>query len=127
MTRDELHKLLWGSFDTVSINLFKDYHRAHPEIYKGFVRYATSMRSTGRKKYSAKCIMERIRWDHDIQYTDKEFKISNSMTSFYVRMLIWNHESFFGFFQLKKVRGIRPKPKAVLDRDIVVDYGEVQQ
>ena len=125
MTRDELRELLWGSYDKRSLELFKKYNNDHPDIYDRFRKYADKMRQTGRKKYSAKCIMERIRWDHDIKHTDSDFKISNSMTSFYVRLLIWDQNDYLGFFQVKKVKGIRPISKKVADKNIVIDFGDV--
>lgn len=120
MNRDELREKLWGSLDEKSKDAFKKYHADHPDIYRNFKKYSFMMLGRGRKRYSAKCIIERIRWDYDMEYSDKEFKISNSMTSFYVRFLIWNHEEFAGFFQLKKVKGIRHKEKNQLPSQEIV-------
>ena len=105
--KDQLYNKLFGDYDSSSLKLFKEYHLARPDILNSFKEFANKMYSTGRLRYSGKCIMERIRWEHDLNYSDSEFKISNSMTSFYVRLLIWNEPRYLDFFQLKKVTGIK--------------------
>ena len=102
----DLAKELFGTVNRATIRKFKEYNTARPEIYAHFKQYAFAMKKTGRKRYSAKCIMERIRWDFDMKYKSTEFKISNSFTSLYVRLLILREPEFRKFFQLKKVHGL---------------------
>lgn len=107
MTKDDLRDLLFGTVDKGSLQAFKEYHARSPTIFEEFKKYAHMMKKTGRPRYSGKCIMEQIRWHRDLKYTEDSFKISNSMTSLYVRLLIWNDPSYLEFFQLKSVKGFR--------------------
>lgn len=86
---------------------FSRYHAQNPHVYDEFVRFAQTMRSTGRVRYSAKAIMEQIRWHRDLQTTGSPFKLSNSFTALYVRLLIQNEPSFRDFFILKSSPGER--------------------
>lgn len=115
MDYGELWLSLFGTINQDTRDAFREYHAKRPEIYKLFLQYSTQMMSTGRKRYSAKCIMERIRWEEDFKRPGSQFKISNSFTSIYVRMLIYNHPEFADFFKLKKVRGLRKPFKAHVD------------
>jgi len=103
----ELNQTLFGTVDKHTLQKFKAYHLDRPEILELFTEYAKMMHQTGRNHYSAKCIIERIRWDQDLRYPDTKFKISNSFTSLYVRLFIYLNPEFIDFFQLKPVRGLR--------------------
>lgn len=107
MDNQELHSKLFGSINKDTLKEFKRYHLERPDIYRSFETFAYRMKRTGKRRYSAKAIMERIRWEHDLHHPDTEFKISNSFTSLYVRLLIWNNRDFADFFQLKRVKGLQ--------------------
>lgn len=103
---EELKAELLGDVSEETLDAFRQYHRERPHIFRLFKQYAHQMRATGRTRYSAKSIIERIRWDHDIEHPEEEFKISNSFTSLYVRLLIWHEPNFRDFFVLKRLRGL---------------------
>lgn len=109
--RKGLQEELFGSVNEETLQAFKKYHFERPNIYSLFDEYAKMMAETGRKRYSAKCIMERIRWDQDMKYREGEFKISNSFTSLYARLFVYMNPEYKDFFQFKKVRGLK-KPQS---------------
>lgn len=80
---------------------FKKYHAENPHIYKRFVELAKQMRSTGRKYYSSKMIINVIRWETELSGND-EFKINDKFQSFYGRLLVYHDKSFEGFFQFRE-------------------------
>jgi len=90
-----------------SVILFREYHRERPEIYRAFCKYALQMAGSGRSRYGAKGVMERIRWDQAIQYPGDDFKISNSFISMYARVAMVHYPQLDGLFQTKKVRGVK--------------------
>ncbi len=87
---------------------FTKYHERHPEVWDSFKRYASEMRATGRKRYSAWAIINRIRWDHDMAKTE-EFKISNDYIALYSRVAIHLEPSLDGFFVTRPMKSEREK------------------
>jgi hypothetical protein len=76
-----------------------------PEVYAKFKSMAFRIRATGKTRYSAKTIVEVIRWDHDVATVgDDGFKINNIYTSRMVRKLIGEHPEFSGFFETRKIK-----------------------
>lgn len=83
---------------------FAEFDRAHPDVYELFRRFAFELRDAGRKRYSAKALIERIRWHMATSSTEEEFKINNVFTSRYVRKLVEQCPEFEGFFELRKLK-----------------------
>ena len=85
---------------------FRHYHQQNPRVYKLFRWYAFQAKRIGGKKcFGAKAIMERVRWEMNVDTTDEHgFKINNNYTSRYVRMLIAEHPEFESFFELRTLR-----------------------
>lgn len=89
-----------------TLEAFNAYHRQNPHIFDLFYYYAKVMRDAGRKQYGAKSIMERVRWHCEIENTGSEFKISNSFTAYYPRLVEAHDPSFKGFFVKKQLKGL---------------------
>jgi len=85
---------------------FWQYHRNNPHVYNEFKNHCLAMYDSGRKRYGAWCVINKIRWDYDLKVQGKDkFKISNGYIAFFARMLIAEHPELDGFFQLKKLGG----------------------
>lgn len=80
---------------------FKTYHQENPDIYFKFKELSEELYLTGRKKYSAHCIMNKIRWDYDIKTSDKTFKINNDYIPVYARLLMYQYPKFRYFFNIR--------------------------
>ena len=80
---------------------FKDYNSRNPEIYKAFESFALTA-TRFRKRFSAKTIIERIRWNSMIS-GDDGFKINNSYTAYYARLFHINNPKHYGFFEVRKI------------------------
>ncbi len=83
---------------------FREFHQAHPDVYRLFARFANEIRATGRERYGAKSLIERIRWHIDTSSRGEPFKLDNSLTSRYVRLLISDDPSFNGFFEQRTLK-----------------------
>ena len=71
-------------------------------IYDEFERRALRVALIGRKRYSAKAIVETIRYDTDLRQTDKLFKIDNRMTSGMARLWMEQYGGKYPkFFELR--------------------------
>ena len=71
-------------------------------IYQEFERQALRMAELGRKRYSARTIVETIRWTSDLSDTDTTFKINDHFTPGMARL--WMEEygwRYPGFFEIR--------------------------
>ena len=96
--------LEFGEYPKPVLERFKKFHSSNPQVYDSFKNMAQKMKAVGRKKYSARTIMEVIRWNYDLKVIGDVFDINNDFIPIYVRVLIHNHPEYQGFFELRKVR-----------------------
>ena len=109
MTKLELKKKLFGHYPEHVLVRFKAWHMVNPEIYEQFEHLALHMIVSGRKKYSAEIIINKIRWEHDIKTDGDVFKINNDFKAIMARLFIYNNPNYDGFFELR----INPNAKYV--------------
>lgn len=84
---------------------FEAFHTANPEVFELFTKFAKEVRSTGRTRYSADAIIQRVRWHCNFEvHSDGEFRIDDHHTAYFARLLIATDLSFKGFFQTKTLR-----------------------
>jgi hypothetical protein len=87
---------------------FEDYHRKNPHVYDAFKALAREIRDQGHRKYGAKTILERLRWESEVRYRGSglEFKLNNNIkdrcSARYARRLVAEDPSFEGFFEMRK-------------------------
>jgi hypothetical protein len=81
-----------------------DWHLSNPHVWSLFERYAFEAISSGRKNYSHWAILQRIRWNYEIETRGGEFKISNDYIAWYARMFAAKHPEHRGFFRLKPLK-----------------------
>jgi hypothetical protein len=86
------------------VQRFREWHYSNPHIYREFKKLAYEMKATGRERYSARTIIEVMRWHYDLRTEGDVFEINDNFTPLYVRMLIHFHPEFSGFFELRGVR-----------------------
>jgi hypothetical protein len=90
---------------TELVDKFNRYHRKNPKVYELFHKFSKEVISTGRSRYSAWAIIQRIRWHVDIKTEDPSgFKINNDYIALYTRLLIKEHPEFKNFFELKQMK-----------------------
>ncbi len=82
---------------------FVAYYHANPQIWQSIQHYAEQLYQA-RSRGGMRTIIERIRWDSQIQQNpNHNLKISDRYTSMWARLLIWKKPKFNGFFSLKRV------------------------
>ena len=80
--------------------------QANSQIYNEFERRALRMARAGRKHYSARTIVEAIRWNTDMRDSDALFKINGNYVPGMSRLFMETHgEQYPGFFQLRDSLG----------------------
>ena len=78
------------------------YVEKNPQVWAKFKEYAEQALSSGRKYFSARTIIERIRWDTKIAEKGVEtFKIGDHSSPYLARKLMREDPRFRGFFRTK--------------------------
>lgn len=83
---------------------FEIWHVENRHIVNEFIRRAREMKQSGRERYSARCIIERIRWDTDLADSTVEFKISGNAVPWISRLVMYECPDLEGFFATREVR-----------------------
>jgi hypothetical protein len=87
----------WSKFDTW---VHTDEGR---EIAGMFIRLAVRMLNRGFGRYSAKALIERIRWHYDLKHgpQDDGFKVNNNYGSYLARFAMEREPRLEGFFETR--------------------------
>jgi hypothetical protein len=81
---------------------FKAFHAANPHILEAFIAAALEMQAAGWEKYSATCIMNKIRWDTNLKTNGKPFRIDDSFTPIYARVAAVTEPALKDFFEFRE-------------------------
>lgn len=106
---------LFEGYSREDLKLFTEYHDARPWIWKQFYRFAAELLPIAQqkgRKFGAKLIMERVRWEHEFsneKISDDEFTICNDFTALYARLLAWKVQAFQNVFEFKRPTGLASK------------------
>lgn len=83
---------------------FERFNDSNPHVFQHFIELAQRMRGTGREHYSARTLVEVMRWDEDLRTTSSSFKINGDFVPLMARWLVHLEPAFQGFFELRQVR-----------------------
>jgi len=80
---------------------FLDYAVANWHLYEGFEERAFQMAKTGRTHYSAKTIIQVLRFHSDLAEVDSAFKVNDNWAADFGRLFMLRHPKYLGFFKTK--------------------------
>lgn len=83
---------------------FNKFNEENPHIFKAFEEQALKAIEKGRKKISAKLIINWIRWHEFLESSDKNFKINDAYQSYYARYFIEKYPQHKDMFEFRKLR-----------------------
>lgn len=83
---------------------FERYHRNNPTVYALFTQFAERLVARGLRKTSAWLIMNRIRWEINVETYGDEFKIGNDYFALYARLFIAEHPEHENLFNIKRMK-----------------------
>tara|TARA_Y100000592_G_C5474327_1_gene321327 strand:- start:1250 stop:1663 length:414 start_codon:yes stop_codon:yes gene_type:complete len=84
--------------------MFAEYHRRNPAVYRALLTLAHDLRRRGRKGFGMKGLFEVLRWQHArFSSEDEPLKLNNLFTSYYSRLMMHNEPSLRGFFKLRRM------------------------
>ena len=98
------------------------FHRKNPEIYRLFRKFALQAMDAKFTQYSARAIVDRIRWHVEIETRGSHYKIANSSIAYYARMFMMESSRYEGFFRTRDMFK-EPEP-ALLYSLVAKDMGE---
>lgn len=79
----------------------EEYLKKHPQLYPAFRDITLRLLASGRRRISAKAIVEIIRAENDLQYRGR-FKIDNRITPALARRFIEEFPNLARCFQLRR-------------------------
>lgn len=83
---------------------FNEFHKENPHIFKAFEEQALTAISKGRKKISAKLIINWIRWNEFLRSSDQNFRINDAYQSYYARHFVEIYPQYIDVFEFRKLR-----------------------
>ena len=89
---------------------FEKFNSENPHIFKAFEEQAIRAINKGRKKISAKLIINWIRWHEFLESNDLNFKINDAFQSYYARYFIEVHPEHKDVFEFRKLRNEKDGP-----------------
>ena len=84
----------------VSQEDFNSFDSEHPEFWEMFKKFTFEAVNSGRKKFSARTIYERMRWFTEIDSGEK-YKVNNNWVPFYARKFIKHYPEHGTFFETR--------------------------
>ncbi len=78
------------------------YIEKNPKVWEKFKALAVEAKASGRKYFSARTIVERIRWDTTVTEKDSTFKVGDHVSPYLGRKLMAENPEFAGFFRTKE-------------------------
>jgi hypothetical protein len=92
------------AWDATTAARFAEYHAANPQVYLALRRFALEARRAGRDRMGMKALFERVRWFTEVETTGDSFKVNNSYTAHYARLLMACEPELIGFFETRKAK-----------------------
>jgi hypothetical protein len=90
--------------DSKNREKFRGFHRDNPKVWELFRKFAFQAIESGRPRYGANSVIERIRWHTNIETNDPEFKINNNHAPYYARMFMEVYPEHDEFFITREVK-----------------------
>ena len=89
---------------------FLAFNSKNPHIFLEFEKQALRAIKKGRKKISAKLIINWIRWNEQLKTTDVDFKINDAFQSYYARAFVEKYPEHSERFNFRKLRNENSGP-----------------
>lgn len=80
---------------------FYRFHRANPHVYIELVRLARELHAQGHPRIGCQMLIEVVRWSH-LKTSSDDFKINNSYTPLYARLIMAQERDLDGFFETRE-------------------------
>lgn len=83
---------------------FRDFHAANPHVYENLRLMALRLKRQGRSRIGIKMLFEVMRYEYLIHTEGDSYRLNNSFTSRYARLLAENEPALRGIFETRSLR-----------------------
>jgi hypothetical protein len=85
---------------------FEDFHHGNPKVYDELVRMARVLQARGHARVGIELLFAQIRWMSLMSTSgdDDGFRLNNSFTSRYARLILAEHPEFDALFEIRTLR-----------------------
>jgi L-2-hydroxyglutarate oxidase LhgO len=96
------------------------WNKENPNIYRAFRTKAWHIRAVGHDRYSARRIVESMRWDSDLMGTKNPFLINSDFVPIMARKFVKENPGTENFFEFREVRSRGIKSSEQRKREALV-------
>lgn len=89
-----------------TLNAFRDFHAANPNVYSELVTLARKLRARGHQRYSIAGLFEVLRFRHALKTVGDDRKLNNSYKPYFARLIMENEPDLRGFFETRKQKDV---------------------
>lgn len=82
---------------------FWDFHKANPKVYEMLEELALNLYAHGKSRVGMKMLFEVIRWKTMLRTVGDDFKLNNSYTSRYARLIVDHNPQLKNFFETRRL------------------------
>ncbi len=93
----------WSPSQRRMLDEFNDFDKEHPEFWDQFKFFTFAAIHSGRDRFSARAVFQRMRWETEID-GGGTFKVNNNWCAFYSRKFMQMYPEYEGFFQIRQRR-----------------------
>lgn len=83
---------------------FQRFHRENPQVYQTLVELARNLKRCGWTRCSMKMLFEQCRAAYALETNGTPYKLNNSMTALYSRLIQQLEPDLWGFFETRERR-----------------------
>lgn len=85
---------------------FVEFNLANPHVYERLVEMTRELVGKGHTRVGMKMLFEVLRWERMLETSGESFKLPNSFTSLYARMLMDLEPDLDGVFEVASLRSL---------------------
>lgn len=90
-------------FDGTTAQRFEIFHRENPHVYRTLVRLAREwIERTGQRRVGIKSLYEVARWQIQMETSDAAFKLDNTFTAYFARLIDEQEPDLSGLFEFRR-------------------------
>lgn len=106
------------------LEAFQAFIVANPHVYTLFERYALEVAGAGHRNYSAKAVVERLRWHLAFEVKDSEVRINNNFTCHFARLFHARNPEHGSLFR-NRVQSSKERAAVYPDKQVFIAPSEV--
>jgi hypothetical protein len=91
-------------FDKTIDARFAEFHASHPQVYFTLVSLARQAKAVGKTRIGMKALFGRARWEFWLDTRGEEFKLNNSFSSRFARLIEEKEPDLRGLFEKRTLR-----------------------